>query len=320
MISVIVPVYQVEKYLTDCVHSILNQTFQDIELILVDDGSPDQCGKMCDNFAMMDKRVKVIHKLNGGLSDARNAGIEVAKGDYLTFIDSDDFVEKDMLKSLHSKVLEVNGEIAACCLYNYFDETKQRIPQAKEGQNFVITGEEAVRMLLESKVLFGYSCGKLYHKSIFSTIRFPIGKHYEDAFIILKLFAQAKIVYVTTDAKYYYRQRQGSITNQGFNPGDMDHVEAFAQNVNYIQQTYPQYIKQAECRLYWVKLHVLDKMLRTPKAEEIAQYKPLLDVVKQDFWGMMGNPHLSWKRKIGVLTLRIHPKLYQRFVLPHVKE
>ena len=139
MISVIVPVYNVAAYLDRCVKSIVNQTYADLEIILVDDGSPDQCGTMCDNWAMKDKRIKVVHKENGGLSDARNAGIEVASGDYIGFVDSDDWIEPDMYQDLLEAVEREGAELAVTGINRTYDNEFSRIQYAWD-KPYVITG------------------------------------------------------------------------------------------------------------------------------------------------------------------------------------
>ena len=144
-ISVIVPVYKVEPYIRKCVDSILGQTFSDIQVILVDDGSPDQCGKICDEYAKQDNRVEVIHKENGGLSDARNAGIPYAKGEYIIFLDSDDYIENDMFEYMYTRIKDSGADMATCGLSEVYTD---RIEAQKEEGDFVCTGEEAFRCIL----------------------------------------------------------------------------------------------------------------------------------------------------------------------------
>ncbi|HDT8053597.1 TPA: glycosyltransferase, partial [Enterococcus faecalis] len=148
-ISIIVPVYNVEKYLEKCVRSILAQTFTDFELILVDDGSPDSSGAMCDQFAEQDQRVKVIHKENGGLSDARNAGIEIATGEYLGFVDSDDYIADDMYELLYTNIVKEDADLSICGIYDVYEGKE---PVEKQQQYIVLDKVAAMKMILEAKV------------------------------------------------------------------------------------------------------------------------------------------------------------------------
>lgn len=156
-ISIIVPVYNVEKYLEKCVRSILAQTFTDFELILVDDGSPDSSGAMCDQFAKQDERVKVIHKENGGLSDARNAGIEIATGEYLGFIDSDDYIADDMYELLYTNIVKEDADLSICGIYDVYEGKE---PVEKQQQYIVLDKVAAMKMILEAKVVSVHAVNK----------------------------------------------------------------------------------------------------------------------------------------------------------------
>ncbi|EGO6689884.1 glycosyltransferase, partial [Enterococcus faecalis] len=160
-ISIIVPVYNVEKYLEKCVRSILAQTFTDFELILVDDGSPDSSGAMCDQFAEQDQRVKVIHKENGGLSDARNAGIEIATGEYLGFVDSDDYIADDMYELLYTNIVKEDADLSICGIYDVYEGKE---PVEKQQQYIVLDKVAAMKMILEAKVVSVHAVNKLYKK------------------------------------------------------------------------------------------------------------------------------------------------------------
>lgn len=172
-VSVIVPVYKTGKYLDKCVKSLLAQSYQDYELLLVDDGSPDDCGERCEEYAGQYSHVRALHKKNGGLSSARNYGIDHAQGEYLTFVDSDDYVDEGMLGYLVSRIKETDSDIAVCGIYDEYE--KGTTTQWKQAEEFTCGREELYRCVLESKKLVISSCAKLYRKEVFSKVRFPQG-------------------------------------------------------------------------------------------------------------------------------------------------
>ena len=212
-VSVIVPVYNVEKYLDECVESILSQTYRNLEIILVDDGSPDRCPAMCDIWASRDKRVRVIHKPNGGLSDARNAGIDACTGDYIMFVDSDDFIDRDAVAVLHDLLATTGADIACGGVYRF------ESGRLREVYNKIITsgcmqfsGIELLRNMLDSSVDCS-AWGKLYRRTVIGAHRFIKGRYNEDVIFLFPLYAEcAKVVY--TDRRIsYYRATPGSVTS-----------------------------------------------------------------------------------------------------------
>ena len=208
MISIIVPVYKVEAYLDKCISSIIAQTYKDIEIILVDDGSPDRCGAICDSYAAKESRIRVFHTENGGLSAARNVGIDNANGEYLGFVDSDDWIEPDMYQVLFDTLLENSADISACDLYcNYPDrqESEHRVSDAVYGQ------DDAIRALIDRSIA-NYAWNKLYKRELFSSIRFPNGRLYEDIATIYKLILKTERVASTSKPLYHYRKRGDSTT------------------------------------------------------------------------------------------------------------
>lgn len=211
LISVIVPVYNVEKYLKECVDSLINQTYKNIEIILVDDGSTDGSSLICDEIAKKDDRIQVYHKKNGGLSDARNYGIEKAAGSYICFVDSDDYVEKDYINSMFQNIKKYNTRIAACGYCHLYENGGIKEINFQNIKK-IYYGDEAQKYLN----IIGYfnvsSCNKLFEKKLFNDIRFPVGKKSEDWFVMYKLIEKANSIYYDSDSKYIYRQRAGSIT------------------------------------------------------------------------------------------------------------
>lgn len=233
LISVIVPVYKVEKYLDRCINSIINQTYQNLEIILVDDGSPDNSGVMCDEYAVKDSRIKVIHKKNGGLSDARNAGIEVAAGKYITFLDSDDYIHENMISLLYDRIIQDGSDIALCNAqyvdeYGNFIENKLRFID-----DCILSAHDAIENLVSGASTLIVSWAKLYKREIFSGLRFPIGKIHEDEFIVHKLLKDGIVISCLKYRLYYYVQREGSIINSKYTVRNLDLIEALLDRVNH---------------------------------------------------------------------------------------
>ena len=223
LISVIVPVYGVEQYLRECLDSILAQTYREFELILVDDGSPDRCGEICDGYAKKDPRVYSYHKENGGLSSARNYGIEHSKGRYLCFIDSDDWIERDYLQTLYEGLVVSNADICIC------DMKAEKIGNYEhEIQEGLLTREEILWWLeypiAREYVLAVVAVNKLYKRAIFEDIRYPLGKLHEDEFVAYPLLEKADKIYFVKRPLYIYRERTESITG-GQNVLDSRHLD-----------------------------------------------------------------------------------------------
>lgn len=210
LLSVVVPVYKVEKYLKKCVDSVLEQTYSNLEVILVDDGSPDNCGALCDEYAKKDSRVKVIHKENGGLSSARNAGLDVAKGDYLTFLDSDDWIDLQ----LYDRVLQkAPFDVAIFGMTTVYPQTKNREIIVVPGAPAVLSWDKdlpIVQQLIKNS-LFGYSCNKVYNRATVDALRFENIKLREDLLFNLSVYAKADRVALINCEGYFYCQRSESI-------------------------------------------------------------------------------------------------------------
>ena len=229
LVSVIVPIYNVEEYLEKCVDSILAQSYKNIEVILVDDGSPDKCGDICDKYKEKDARIKVLHKQNGGLSDARNAGIEMADGNYIMFIDSDDYIQNNMIETLYSRIKKDNSDIAQCNFLIVYDEDNSE--QSNGNMPFddeVITSDEALeRLFSEDYWYLVTACNKLYKRHLFSEIRFPYSKYHEDEFVAHLIIEKCNLISLVKEPLYYYYQRNTSIMGSTFNIRNLDGAEAF---------------------------------------------------------------------------------------------
>ena len=212
-ISVIVPVYNVELYLEKCIESICNQTYKNLQIILVDDGSTDSSGNICDLYGKKDNRITVIHKTNGGLSDARNAGLDIADGEYIGFVDSDDYIAPEMFEHLLNLSNRNNGDIVICDKVE-FNENETISVNNKLEQINVLDRDVAIAQLASDTTIRSHVWNKLYKHNLFDGIRFDVGKAYEDVYIMHRLFLKTQKIVITNQVFYYYLQRSNSILGE----------------------------------------------------------------------------------------------------------
>jgi glycosyltransferase involved in cell wall biosynthesis len=208
LISIIVPVYKTEIYLHKCLNSIVNQTYKNLEIILIDDGSPDNCGKICDEYAAQDSRIKVMHQKNEGLSASRNAGLKIASGEYIGFVDSDDWIDLGMYEILHKGVEEYESQIAIC---GYYDVVDNKLREVREKDTILCRRDEAIHHLILDKTFSNHAWNKLYKRELFDGVFFPHGRAFEDIATTYKLFEKAQNIVCLNSSKYYYLHRKDSI-------------------------------------------------------------------------------------------------------------
>ena len=244
-ITVIVPVYNVEKYLDRCMESILAQTYTKLEIILVDDGAADSSGAICDSYAQKDERVQVIHKENGGLSSARNAALDIAQGEYIGFVDSDDYISVDMFEKLYQACVQYESEIAICCHYTERGD-RLLIEEPIVDESIQYTGVEALELLIRDQGIRNYAWDKLYKASLFQSIRYPDGRNYEDIATTYLLFYRAKRICSIPRYLYYYQIREGSISS---------HVE----DTKWLENCYQIIVSQTE-RYHFMKEHKEERL------------------------------------------------------------
>lgn len=237
LISIIIPVYNVEQYIKKCVDSVIGQTYRNLEIILVDDGSTDNSGRICDELATLDKRIVVIHKQNGGLSDARNAGIRIARGKYLGFVDSDDYIENEMYSVLMNNLKQTDSDLSACAriLINE-NETKTPDSTVNIVHCFESSTDAIADLFAYNEFLFHAAWDKLYKRELFDDIEFPVGRLFEDAAVMYKIFEKCKRIVATKKQMYYYVQRKGSISNCAYNEKKVKHqLENRLNAINYYE-------------------------------------------------------------------------------------
>ena len=263
LVSIIVPVYKVEKYLDKCIESIVGQTYENLEIILVDDGSPDNCPAMCDRWAEKDSRIKVIHKENGGLSSARNAGLDACTGEYIYFLDSDDYIADNCIEMLFNAIVSDGSDM---CIGNLMsvDESENFVDSYVCPKQRILTPEDIFSTYgNESPIIFIVACGKLYKTKLFSNIRFPENKLHEDEFTFYKVIDLCKAVSVLPDMLYFYVQHTESIMTN-ITPKRLDSIEAYCNQAEYLLQkgylNSIEYIRRAAS--YWFKEILLNSKIK----------------------------------------------------------
>lgn len=319
-ISIIVPIYNIEKYLKKCIESIIEQTYKDIEIILVDDESQDESGTISDEYAKKDERIKVYHKKNGGLSDARNFGIEKATGDFIMFVDGDDYIKPAMCEILLRALIENDADVSICN-YQYVSENPQDVKRWEKQnlsqpiRNEVITGRSVIeeKFCEEKHWYWVVAWNKLYKKDIFKDIRFPYGKIHEDEFIIFDVFNSVnKLACVEADL-YCYVQREGSIMNQEYNIKRLDAAEAFIKRASKMIDA--EYSKQIIFKTLCEFISSILLVFRYEKYENDLYKKRFRTLLKQyrkiGFIKLLRNSD-SIKGKIFLFINYIHPYLYWR--------
>lgn len=266
-ISVVVPIYNVEQYLDKCVESLVNQTYKNLEIILVDDGSRDNSGKIADEWATKDNRIKVIHKKNGGLSDARNAGIKIATGEYIGFVDSDDWINYKMYEILMNNLGKYNADISVCAIKKVYEEEVVNENQILNKNIWMFTAEKALENLIDEGILKQTVWNKLYKREIIDDIYFEFGKIHEDEFWTYQIFGRCKSIVYTDDQLYYYLQRSGSIMNKPFSLQRLDGLEARNNRLKYIKEKFPKLQLQAKRSLFFSCLYQYQSMINSSKVE-----------------------------------------------------
>ena len=237
-ISVIVPVYKVENYLDQCVQSIVDQTYSNLEIILVDDGSPDRCGELCEAWAKRDSRIQVIHKENGGLSDARNAGLAIATGSLISFIDSDDWVNPHFIEFLYTAIEKTGADLAACGVQEFPEGTtlpcrKMTMPEPERH-----TPAQVLDWENQGSRYRMVAWNKLYRKKLLENDGFPVGKLHEDEFFTYRIMDRCAALALVDVPLYYYLQRSGSIMTT-FSPRHLDLLDAYLERLELYREKYP---------------------------------------------------------------------------------
>ncbi|KAB7671695.1 glycosyltransferase [Bacillus sp. B1-b2] len=302
IISIIVPIYNVEDYLKRCLDSIIGQTYKSLEIILVNDGSTDSSGELCDIYKNKDTRIKVIHKNNGGISSTRNAGLEAASGKYIGFIDSDDWIDSDMYQSLHECLVNSNSDISICGVKEVRNNSIIKSNQVEE--IVTLSSQEAIKLLIEDKKVKSFTWNKLYRREVFKNIYFPEGKKYEDIYLMHTIFKNAATITLLNEEKYYYMRRDDSITNEKTIENKYDYYNAYLKRLNDLRADFNDYLPQ----LYQPILNLALNILSTSLKEKDIQ-RDIADFLEKNAKEIsMVMPNLPKKTIVMYKIFKLSPK------------
>lgn len=302
----------VQDYLAKCIESIVNQTYVNLEIILVDDGSQDNCGKICDEYSKRDERIKVIHKKNGGLSDARNAGIDVATGDYLLFVDSDDCIETQMVEFLIRPILEGEADVSVCC-FRHVNEGQELGTKKYDyvAPKIISSFDDRTEYFFgDYYVYFNVAWNKLYPRKYFNELRFPKGKIHEDEFTTYILLEKAGRIAYFEIPLYNYLIRGNSIMGMGFKPQSLDKMEAYNQRIDHYLCNKNYLWAEKTLFLYRLLLIQATKKISTSKEYSMCLLdQSIKDYKKLVMRGILKFP-ISAKNKLGYLASALFTKKY----------
>lgn len=269
-ISVVIPVYNVEKYLSECLDSVINQTYKNLQIILVDDGSTDSSGKICDEYAEKDDRITVVHQSNAGAGAAKNTGLELIDGDYFSIIDSDDYIELDMYEKMVNSLENYNADIVQCLFKDLFvNDSFDRKYKFKGNYPKVLTSKKFLSELLYDWK-YAIFANKVFKTSLLKNIRFPVGRKIDDEFFTYKLVCNAKKVVNIDNILYNYRMRKTSVMNE--NNSDRliyDRIDCFIERYNYVSNVFPSLERKYLLKLYDGLLYFKTQLNNTEKIESI---------------------------------------------------
>ena len=308
LISIVVPVYNVEDLLDKSVESLKNQSYKNIEILLVDDGSTDNSGNKCDEFKKTDDRIKVFHKKNGGLSDARNYGIKKAKGEYITFIDSDDYVENDYVEYLYSLIKKYDCTISCCTHTVRYDNGKSHGLNIDKDEK--ISKIDFFKKMLYSKDIEVSAWAKMYKTSYFDDVKYPIGKLFEDVDTTYKLVDKTDFIACGYSSKYNYMIRNNSITTGKFSDKHFYMVEATENMCNYLNK-YPELKKACNRRMCYSYISTLNRMIKFNYKEKDIIKKYRRTILK--YFSIVFDKNSSFRDKIAIITIMPGVKVYKMF-------
>lgn len=320
-VTIIIPVYNVSEYLDRCMESVMNQTYTNLEIILVNDGSTDDSGTKCDKYQKSDSRIRVIHQKNAGLSAARNAALDIMTGEYIMFIDSDDKVDVQIVEFLLEDIYEYNCDIVES---NFYDIYQDKIIARKSFANTkVYTPQEAIKIDIGTIGGSVSACGKLYKKEIFSTVRYREGKISEDGYAIVDVISQAKRIVIDIRHLYYYYHRKNSITTNIFTEANLDEINAYKYNLKQVKKKYPHdksLMKAVLFRLNWTYLAVIDRILLCESWGKNTYLHKLSNCVKKNKFQILTDIRMRPKRKLAFIIFLVNKSWYRKFLIKNYEK
>lgn len=318
LISIIVPIYNVEKYLDKCLQSITSQTYKNLQIILINDGSTDSSLRICENFALNDERICIVNQESKGVSEARNTGIREAKGAYITFIDSDDVVESTYIQYLYD-IIKENNDISVCKMKEIYGDGDDDIN--KDGEESVIkqlNSKEAIEIMLYQREFDNSLWGKMYKKELFSDVVFPKGKLYEDMAVIYDIFLKTDKIIFGSKINYYYRVRQNSIMTTEFSSEKMELINFTERMVKNVSEKFPDLYMAAIRRYVYSNFRLLGEAIRC-KGNNSKEENILINNIKRYSKIVLKNPNADKKDKIAIILLLLNKKLYKKIFLLYKK-
>lgn len=311
LISIIVPIYNVEKYLENCINSIINQTYKNIEILLIDDGSTDSSSKICDELSKEDSRIRVFHKKNGGLSSARNYGLDRMKGEYVTFVDSDDTIEKDYIEYMYNLIQKYNVSLSIIPYNVVVNELKKYSIGSNYKEEKLTTEECLKRMLLEQGFTIT-ACAKLYKKELFNKVRFPLNKLCEDNGTTYKTILLCDNIAYGNISKYNYFKRANSIMTSNFNMRKLDLLELTDIMCSDIEKVYPNISEACINRRIHSRFSILRQMVncKLNKEEDIKE-KEIIRYLKNNKSIVFKNKTFNKRDKIAMLSLLLGKNIFK---------
>ena len=309
-VSIIVPVYNVEKYLDECMKSILGQTYSNLEVVLIDDGSTDSSGNMCDNYKAQDDRIIVIHKPNGGLSSARNAGMDIATGDYLIFVDSDDIISLNMVSEMVKKADETGAQIVSSLM----TEEREMLDKGQIGKVSVFDSHGALRCIFSDDTILTSASGKMYSSELWKDIRFPTDKIFEDFATIYKVIKKSSKTVAFEDWQYFYRPNPSGITGSPFYHRKMQFFDVAEEVTSGIKDTDPDLIPVIRNRITRQAISYFRDMSSSSYDDETDR-RFIIITIRKGIWKYLFSGYKA-KSKMYGLMIAVSPPLARKVFAP----
>lgn len=302
LISVIIPIYKVENFLDRCIQSVVAQTYSNLEILLIDDGSPDQCPEMAEAWAAKDSRIKVFHKQNGGLSDARNYGLDRMTGDYVAFVDSDDYIEPEMYKTMIEAVMRTNATLACCG--RFYTNGSINSPSRCANEEKILTKNQAIKELLNNGCVEEAAWDKLYSAVLWKDLRFPVNETNEDIVIMPKVFERCSSIVHVGAPFYHYCYNENSITKSGYSCKKDVMFKHMSDLTAYIKENFPEETKYVDVlKAKYAMTTLFAIVLRKEEHKFPEAYRGYLKILRSAYPSMLKCGNFSGKQKVEALLL-----------------
>ncbi|MDD6222455.1 MAG: glycosyltransferase [Lachnospiraceae bacterium] len=312
LITVIIPVYNQKKYITQCLNSVRDQTYRNLEIIIVDDGSNDGSQNICEEISDMDHRMRVIHQKNKGLSAARNKGLDAASGEYIAFVDSDDYIAEKMIEKLYLTLINGKADMSICNIERFDERNKECIPPEAVLQDEVLDSNDALtKLFMPHNWYYVVAWNKLYKSELWKNLRYPVGLIHEDEAVIHHLFWKCQRIAVTSEVLYTYRHTPGSIMNRPYNVTRCDRYYAFADRAAFINKTNREDLLWKAVSMYWMNFYQ-DYFLFIDNSDK-SRLKRMRKTLYRMYPLLVKTHHFaSYRDNISTLIFMLNPRIYQK--------